>query len=401
MIGCTADPTQLLVIVDSDMAVPNSLVKVRAEVRNQEGRFLASHEFELSERKAQQASTKFALPLSFGVLKPEQNPTDRVIVEVDALGTSTDSQPLFTRKAVTGFLEGKSLLLPMYLSSLCQSLECALGQTCTERGCVSEVVDENRLRESSGTDADLIIKLTAPIDAGTQFEDANDITDAMTIEDTGIAPDSGISMDASIEIRMLEWVFSTPTNLYFTLSEVTVDQFDRCVQANACATSTFDTRSDQGNCNVGYDNRENHPMNCVNWAGADSFCRWVGGRLPAEEEWYAEASNGGDRRYPWGEEPETCERAVMRENGGNGCSRNRTWAVCEKRNGDSVSGLCDMAGNVWEWTASRLTNGTHVLRGGAWYDSRQTHVRASGRTMHSPSFGDNGNGFRCVRDTAP
>ena len=54
--------------------------------------------------------------------------------------------------------------------------------------------------------------------------------------------------------------------------------------------------------------------------------------------------------------------------GGSGCGKNRTWPVCSKRRGDSVSGLCDMGGNVWELTSSIYGSGheERVLRGGSW-----------------------------------
>ncbi|MBW2701239.1 MAG: SUMF1/EgtB/PvdO family nonheme iron enzyme [Deltaproteobacteria bacterium] len=70
----------------------------------------------------------------------------------------------------------------------------------------------------------------------------------------------------------------------------------------------------------------------------------AGGRLPTEKEWEAEASNNGSRKYPWGDEKVSCERAVMREEGVDGCGRDLTWPVCSKTLGNSVSGLCDMSG---------------------------------------------------------
>ena len=34
-----------------------------------------------------------------------------------------------------------------------------------------------------------------------------------------------------------------------------------------------------------------------------------------------------------------------------GCGENKTWPVCSKKSGNTVHGLCDMGGNVWEWVA--------------------------------------------------
>ncbi|MBT3297233.1 MAG: SUMF1/EgtB/PvdO family nonheme iron enzyme, partial [Verrucomicrobia bacterium] len=80
---------------------------------------------------------------------------------------------------------------------------------------------------------------------------------------------------------------------------------------------------------------------------------WAGGRLPTEDEWFAEASNGGRRKYAWGDVEVTCDLAIW--GGGkkmDGCGADRTWPVCSKRGGYSISGLCDLTGNVREWTSS-------------------------------------------------
>ena len=43
--------------------------------------------------------------------------------------------------------------------------------------------------------------------------------------------------------------------------------------------------------------------------------------------------------------------------------------VCSKPAGNSSQGVCDLAGNVWEWTDGR--DGSHhwIVRGGAWDSS--------------------------------
>ncbi|MEQ1919292.1 MAG: formylglycine-generating enzyme family protein, partial [Elusimicrobiota bacterium] len=115
------------------------------------------------------------------------------------------------------------------------------------------------------------------------------------------------------------------------------------------------------------------PVVNVDWAQAKKFSAWAGGRLPSEAEWSHAARSGGKALdYPWGYDEATCETAVIR-----GCGTGAA-PVCSKPGGNSAQGLCDMAGNVWEWTRDWFNGapadsvagpGTaRVFRGGSWKD---------------------------------
>ena len=141
-------------------------------------------------------------------------------------------------------------------------------------------------------------------------------------------------------------------------SEVSVRQYRACVKAGGCsAPLAHDPSSDwKQYCNWTRSVAGKHPVNCVSWIQAAEFCKWAGGRLPTEAEWeYAARSGGKPWIYPWGDEPATCSRAVMghaRKCSASDpcwCGRNGTWQVCSKTKGNTTHGLCDMAGNVWEW----------------------------------------------------
>jgi len=157
-------------------------------------------------------------------------------------------------------------------------------------------------------------------------------------------------------------------------------------------------------CNARYTNREDHPMNCVDWEQASTHCQ-SGGRLPTEWEWEW-AARGRDEpfEYPWGNEPPTCDRAIFSPGSVDGCGKNRTRPVgsLKPESSDSKDGLHDMSGNVWEWTSSSYDgtdskDSTRVLRGGGWSSDVAAFLRVSYRSWNSPASRGFGSGFRCAR----
>ncbi len=178
-------------------------------------------------------------------------------------------------------------------------------------------------------------------------------------------------------------------------TEVTVGAYGQCVAADGCsAPAPVDGES----CNWEVAGRENHPINCVDWGMAATYCRWAGGRLPTEAEWEYAARGTDGRAYPWGNDAP----------GGQLCWRqsHSTCVVGSHPRGDSPFGLHDMAGNVWEWTSEWYgpysehgvpgSGLNHVDRGGSWLVVDPSWVRASCRDGGGPSFRDGNLGFRCA-----
>lgn len=152
-------------------------------------------------------------------------------------------------------------------------------------------------------------------------------------------------------------------------------------------------------------NKDRQPVADVSWEDATAYCDWQGKRLPTEAEW-ERACRGlaENEKYPWGDAPP--EKRLARFDGLDGpapaCSLPRSRA-----------GLCDMAGNVWEWTGDWYakdyyataptqnpkgpeTGMYRVLRGGSWFDkpdfltcSHRSWARSGER---SPNIG-----FRCAK----
>ena len=187
--------------------------------------------------------------------------------------------------------------------------------------------------------------------------------------------------------------------------EVTVAQYRVCVDAGACEPPTSASL-----CNWYASMPEDHPINCMYWNDAASYCQWANLRLPTEAQWEKAARGVDGRTFPWGED---FDRG--KANYGDGGIM-RTTSVLQYPDGVSPYGAYDMAGNVWDWVddwyhpqyyadtpASNPTGpdsgSLRVLRGGShWFDAAM--MRSTSREPYHPQQTDVDIGFRCSRDAA-
>ncbi len=180
------------------------------------------------------------------------------------------------------------------------------------------------------------------------------------------------------------------------------------------------------------------PQLKANWYQAKQYCEAKGKRLPSEAEFEA-ASRGPDgEMYPWGNEPATCEHAIIKDETGRGCKGHRgkgwhptppvraatgaTWDVGSRP--VYRYGLYDMAGNAQEWVSDWFAptlkacgkncsgknpkgpcNGAEkcsgfdekLVKGGSWYWGAIA-ARAAARRPHFPGNSPPHHfGFRCAK----
>ncbi|MGZ4429532.1 MAG: ergothioneine biosynthesis protein EgtB [Nocardioidaceae bacterium] len=156
------------------------------------------------------------------------------------------------------------------------------------------------------------------------------------------------------------------------------------------------------------------PVQHVSWYEADAYARWAGRRLPTEAEWEKAArwdpATGASRRYPWGDDEPTPDRANL------GGRHLQPAPAGSYPGGASPLGVRQLIGDVWEWTSSEFggypgfvafpyreysevffASDYKMLRGGSWAVD-PVACRGTFRNWDHPIRRQIFTGFRCARD---
>jgi len=167
-------------------------------------------------------------------------------------------------------------------------------------------------------------------------------------------------------------------------------------------------------------NLPNHPVVGVSWYEAVAYCHWLTEdlrergelaqdwqiRLPTEAEWEKAARGTDGRKYTWGNELDSNKANYS------GTKVGSTSAVGFFLQGQSPYGCQDMAGNVWEWCATKhgkpypykignewagayLADETRRNARGSSWDYGVDYLRCAYRGNSNPFDYNYGMGFRC------
>ncbi|MCA9606722.1 MAG: formylglycine-generating enzyme family protein [Myxococcales bacterium] len=151
------------------------------------------------------------------------------------------------------------------------------------------------------------------------------------------------------------------------------------------------------------------PVAGVTWSEAAGFCAFAGGRLPTDDEWERAARGTSRNRFPWGRiYNDRLANHGRSPRGPDPIDGFRYAApVGSFPDGASPYGLLDVAGNVWEWTASPprdddLGPGAdpqtyRTIRGGSWAQPPEV-LRVAHRAWQPVTESPSDLGLRCAYD---
>lgn len=162
--------------------------------------------------------------------------------------------------------------------------------------------------------------------------------------------------------------------------------------------------------------RGSHPVVLVSYDDAVAYCHWLSQaierivRLPTEAEWEKAARGGVDgRRYPWGDDIDASHCNYLDDPAAKSQRGTRPSGTYPP----NAFGLCDVAGNVWEWVSDWYgaeyygggdmndprgpeTGNMRIVRGGSWVNEDVTMLRCACRHKVPPDTYAYSIGFRVV-----
>lgn len=224
-VGCTGELTEIVVVVDSDMAVPAelNLVTIRVEGLG------ATREVEtkLVDRIAMIEPPETVLPLWLGLVK-DGDSNGPITVRVTGTGTGN----VVAERTDVHFQQGKTLMLRINLLRECKDTPNACTQSCAEGDCLTRWTGPP---EPIGpTDAD-----AGGDDAGSEDAGHEDAGDAATPDASDAMIDAGPSLPCDVaDVTCFNY---TPSNFDYTSTALTAALASNRALDVTCADAVFDS----------------------------------------------------------------------------------------------------------------------------------------------------------------
>jgi serine/threonine protein kinase/formylglycine-generating enzyme required for sulfatase activity len=143
--------------------------------------------------------------------------------------------------------------------------------------------------------------------------------------------------------------------------------------------------------------RSSLPVTNVSPQQAQTFCAWIGGRLPTEIEWESAVRGPQDRGYPypWGSDEPNRERCRIFYGDDLGVGLGGPVPVDELLLGASPLGLMHAIGNAAEWCQNSEQRRDYILRGCSIGTANIHDIRVTWRATGNMS-GEEDTGFRVL-----
>jgi formylglycine-generating enzyme required for sulfatase activity len=402
VLGCAGELPprgEAIVVVDTDLPVPEVVSRLRIDLYDGAGRWFASRDlarpdprdwpvsFSLySERSHDGAWLRLRLypearvrayrgerfadwgePLD-GPAAPGDAP--RLVVDGHDLTPASEPQPLVAidRLVRVALREGERGYLPVVLHAACAGTMARLS----EGGFAPD--------DSAASCVDREKERSAVVPRALQAEPP-DVSEVDALAPVACAGDDeracvpgGATILGSMELVLVPDLEATPERIVIHRAfladrdEVTVGRFRAALEAGfvppampAENDGLLGTLPNEGACTFSTSplDREDWPLSCVSWHTARAFCFHVGGDLPTEAQWEHMATRSGDAgrsRFAWGDEPPSCDRAIYGRAhlggapgvcAGLGLGPAHPASAPGDRTVDGVGGL---AGGLQEWT---------------------------------------------------
>lgn len=158
---------------------------------------------------------------------------------------------------------------------------------------------------------------------------------------------------------------------------------------------------------------EQHPAVAVSWWSAYAFALFDGKRLPTSLEWEAAARGFDGRLFPWGDDVDLLAANCADSWSDHPLITYEAWRkeLDQGRLADALPGPVDahaanvspfgvreMAGNVWELTATVLEDLNEAVICGGSFDNPYRALQTSSKGTYRRRGASNAVGFRCARD---